>query len=84
VHLDRGRLVHPQHPIVVEIGLLDPAILECDFTPQRAADAEIDATLDLAFTVSGLITVPQSTATTIRCTRSSPAFDTSTSATSAR
>src|SRR5204862_7565387 len=38
---------HPQHPVVVEIGLFDPAILERDLPPQRTADAEIDATLDL-------------------------------------
>src|SRR6266516_5672938 len=47
VHFDRGRFVHPQDPVIVEIGLLDPAILECDLAPQRAADAEIDAALDL-------------------------------------
>src|ERR1700738_374413 len=37
-----------------------------------------------AFTVSGFTTVPQSTAQTIRCTRTSPDFDTATSATCAR
>src|SRR5215813_4137635 len=37
-----------------------------------------------AFTVSGFTIVPQSTAQATRCTRISPAFDTSTSATSAR
>src|SRR5882724_4429961 len=37
-----------------------------------------------AFTVSGFTTVPQSTAQTIRCTRTSPDFDTATSATWAR
>src|SRR5712692_3582633 len=47
VHFDRRRLTHPQHPIVVEVGLLDPPILERDLAPQRRADAEIDAALDL-------------------------------------
>src|SRR5207245_375965 len=47
VHLDRRRFVHPQRPVVVEIGLLDPAILERDLAPQRTTDAEHHPTLDL-------------------------------------
>jgi hypothetical protein len=43
VYLDRGRFVHPQDPVIVEVGLLDPAIFERDLAPQRGTDAEIDA-----------------------------------------
>src|SRR5215831_16032889 len=47
VNFDLRRLVDPQHAKVVEIGLLDPAVLERHFAPQGAADSEDDSSLDL-------------------------------------
>src|SRR5690348_5237282 len=47
VHLHRRRLIDPQHANVMEVRLLDPAILERDLAPQGTADAEHDAALDL-------------------------------------
>jgi hypothetical protein len=40
-------LVHPQHAIVAKVGLLDPAVLEGDLSPQGATDAVDHTTLDL-------------------------------------
>ena len=42
-----GRFVDAQHPIVVEVRLLDPPVLEGDLAPQRCCDAEDDAALHL-------------------------------------
>jgi hypothetical protein len=51
--------------VLIEIGLLDAAILERDLTIERGRDAEDDGALNLRpCTVSGLTTVPQSTAQT--------------------
>src|SRR5580765_190059 len=47
MHLDRRSLIHSQDAVVVKVRLLDPAILERHFTPQRGADAVHDAALDL-------------------------------------
>src|SRR4051812_3408138 len=42
VHFDLRRLVDPQRSIIVEVGLLDPALLERHLAPQGAADPEDD------------------------------------------
>src|SRR5256712_12822512 len=41
------RLVDPQHADVMEVGLLDPALLQRRPAPEGAADAEDDPALDL-------------------------------------
>src|SRR5262245_49991279 len=40
VHLDGRRLVDSHHSNVMEVGLLDPAVLERHAAPQGAADSE--------------------------------------------
>ena len=45
--LDRRRLVDAQHAIVVEVALLDAAVLERDLALQRGGEAEDDAAFDL-------------------------------------
>src|SRR5712692_9018918 len=45
--LDHGRLAHAQHPVVVEVVLLDAAVLDGDLTPQRPGDPEDDAAFHL-------------------------------------
>ena len=45
--LDRRSLVDAQHAVVVEVRLLDAAVLERDLAPQRRGDAEDDAALHL-------------------------------------
>src|SRR4030095_583866 len=47
VNLDCGRLVHPQHHIIVEIVLLDATALERDLSTERRRDSEDDRALDL-------------------------------------
>src|SRR4029453_2284356 len=47
VDLDRWCLVHAQHPVVVEVGLLHSAVFEGDLPPQGTTDAEDDAAFDL-------------------------------------
>src|SRR5438067_370061 len=47
VNLDGRRLVHPEHPVIVEIALLDATVLERDLSVQRCRDAEDDRALDL-------------------------------------
>src|SRR6266446_4012795 len=47
VNLDRWRLVHPQHPVIVEIALLDAAALQRDLSMERRCDAKDDPALDL-------------------------------------
>ncbi len=47
VDLDGRRLVHAQHLISVEIGLLDTAVLQCDLAIERRRDAEDDRALNL-------------------------------------
>src|SRR5258708_7176148 len=47
VNLDRWRLVHPQHPVIVEIALLDTTGLEGDLSIQRRRDPEDARALDL-------------------------------------
>src|SRR5262249_53950250 len=65
VDLDGRCLIHAQNLVSVEIGLLDTAIFEGDFAIERRRDAEdIMALWICASTVSGLTTVPQSTAQT--------------------
>src|SRR5437867_11486105 len=46
-YVDRRRLIHSQDAVVVEVGLLDPTIVQRDFAPQCAADAAHDPALDL-------------------------------------
>src|SRR5215470_9205520 len=47
VDFDPRRLVDAQHPVVAEVGLLNPAVLECDLAVERARQAEDDAALHL-------------------------------------
>src|SRR5262249_56332733 len=47
VDVDRRGLVHAQHLVGVEIGLLDPAVLQRDIAMQRRRDAEDDRALYL-------------------------------------
>ena len=47
VHLDHRRLVDPHHAIVVEIGLLNPAILDRDVAIERGGAAEDHSALHL-------------------------------------
>src|SRR5262249_6237599 len=47
VHLDGRRLVDSHDSNVMEVGLLDPAVLERHAAPQRAADSEDYPALDL-------------------------------------
>src|SRR5499425_2156585 len=47
VHLDGRRLVDSHNSNVMEVGLLDPAVLERHAPPQGAADSEDDPALDL-------------------------------------
>ena len=56
--LDRRRLIDPQHAIVVEIALLDPAVFDRDFAVERGRDSEIRPPCTCAMTVSGLTTIP--------------------------
>jgi hypothetical protein len=83
VDFDGRRLVHAQDLVGIEIALLDTAVLQRDLAIERRCDAEDDRALDLRLDVSGLTTMPQSTAQTTRRTRTAPSFDTSTSATCA-
>jgi len=46
-HLDLRHLVHAQDRVIVEIGLLDPAVLDGDPAIERGADAVHQSTLDL-------------------------------------
>src|SRR5262249_56212670 len=46
-HLDGRRLVDSHDSNVMEVGLLDPAVLERHAAPQGAADSEDDPALDL-------------------------------------
>src|SRR5215471_5616132 len=48
VHLDLGHLVHPQHPVVVEVRLLHLAVLERDLAVQGGGQPVDDRALDLA------------------------------------
>ena len=48
VHLDLGHLAHAQHRVVVEVALLDAAVLEGDLAVQRRRQAVDDRALDLA------------------------------------
>src|SRR5262245_726041 len=84
VHLDGRRLVDSHDSNVMEVGLLDPAVLERHAVHRAPLIPKIMPLSIWAFTVSGFTTVPQSTAQTTRWTRTSPAFDTETSATCAR
>src|SRR5262245_15993408 len=47
MNLDRGRLIDAQHLVVMEIALLDAAILQRDLTMERARDPKNDRALDL-------------------------------------
>src|SRR5438445_603788 len=47
MHFDHRGLVDAQHPVVVEVVLLDAAVLEGDLAPQDARDPEDDPALDL-------------------------------------
>src|SRR5207244_2925829 len=47
MNLDCGRIAHAQHPVVGEVVLLDPAVLDRDLAPQGARDPEDDAALHL-------------------------------------
>src|SRR6266550_3730324 len=47
MNFDRGRLAQAQHPIVVEVVLLDATVLDRDLAPQDARDPEDDAALHL-------------------------------------
>ena len=76
-----GRLVDAQDLVGVEVALLDAAVLERDLPVQGCGQPVHDAALHLRVTVSGLTTVPQSTAQTTRSTRTLPSSATATSAT---
>src|SRR5262245_43534243 len=47
VNLDGGRLVHAQHLVGIEVGLLDTAVFQRDLAVERRRDAEDDPALDL-------------------------------------
>jgi hypothetical protein len=47
VNLDFGCLIHPQHLIAIEVGLLDPALPQRDLAIERRRNAEDDRALDL-------------------------------------
>ena len=67
--------IHAQHLVAIEVGLLDTAVLQRDLTIECRRDVEDDGALDLRVDVSGLTTVPQSTAQTTRRTRTAPSRD---------
>src|SRR2546428_13718464 len=48
------RLVDPQHEDVMEVGLMDPALLQRHLSPEGAADAEDDPALDLSLVRVGV------------------------------
>src|SRR5438445_1331040 len=48
VHLDLGHFAHAQHAVVVEVRLLDAAVLERDLAIQGGGEPVRDRTLDLA------------------------------------
>src|SRR6266581_4694651 len=48
VHLDLGHFAHAQHAVVVEVRLLDAAVLERDLPVEGRGEAVHDCTLDLA------------------------------------
>ena len=45
--LDGRRLIHAQHLVGIEVGLLDTAVLQRDLAIERGRDAEDDRALDL-------------------------------------
>ncbi len=49
VNLHLGRFIHAQHAIVVEVALLDAAVLQGDRAIQRRAQSEADAAFHLRF-----------------------------------
>src|SRR6267143_880792 len=48
VHLDLRHFAHSQHPVVVEVRLLDAAVLERDLAVEGRGEAVHDGALDLA------------------------------------
>src|SRR2546425_11542376 len=48
VHLDLRHFAHAQHPVVVEVRLLDAAVLERDLAVEGRGEAVHDGALDLA------------------------------------
>src|SRR5206468_11506341 len=49
VHLDHRHFGEAQHPVVVEIALLHPALVDPDLTPQRGGETVHDRALHLRF-----------------------------------
>jgi len=47
VDLNGGRLVHAQHLIGIEVGLLDTAVLQRDLAVESSGGAKDDSALDL-------------------------------------
>src|SRR6266850_6101264 len=47
VNLDRRRLAHPQHLVIVEIALHDTTVLQRDLSTESRGDAEDDSALEL-------------------------------------
>src|SRR5262245_38832056 len=83
VDLDDRHLVHPQHPVRVEVPLLDAAVAQRNLAVQRGRSAKAIPLWTWACTVSELTAMPMSSAHTTRCRRTSPSSETSTSATCA-
>jgi len=72
-------LVHPEIAIVVEVALLECAVLQGDGAVQSGAQAEQEASLDLRLDGARLMAMPQSIAATARRSRTSPCGVTSAS-----
>jgi len=64
VNFDVGHPVDAEHVVRVEVPLSDLSTLELDLAVKGGRQVVNDAAFHLASTVSGLITVPQSTAQT--------------------
>ena len=83
MNFDVGGIRHAQHPVVVEVALLDGAILNSDLAGEHRRKRIVDSTFDKRADAVGVYGSPQSTAATIRSTRKIPALPADTSATCA-
>jgi hypothetical protein len=54
VDLDGRRLIHAEHLVSIEVGLLHTAVLERDLTIERGRDAEDDRALNLSLDCVGI------------------------------